>query len=559
MTQQYGAIVTDIEKEDNGADWSDPQISQRNGRKWIAGFGIGLLVTSLLLLYANGTGDFEQNGAFLLSSMSHHDENDALFYNDQLVDHFNDADTRAWSNRYYKSTKYFGGPGKPIFLVIGGEGALDHGMLYPFVTDVLAKRFQAAVLQIEHRFYGPYHPIPNATNDELLDTLTPHQAMADMIQLTQHVRYSEFGCSPHRSSARYCPIVSVGGSYPGFLSALFRIVYPNVVDIAYASSAPLLMYAQEANQDVYYDIVTESAEQSSPGCATAVKKTLLDMVDTVDAAASLHEAAKHIGICADRLPAYIKTKDMLRDAVIQITSFSFADYDMNNYPPGPDTGMFQACALFQNDDMDTLETLGAFFDSMLEQEEQEEKGCDMHSVSCDDDDDTSAKSTDSCFNLMSQLPGGSNSTLEDTDGDYEDGKMWDFQTCTHLIFLIGFSRTSMFPAHESTYQHLADHCYDRFGVTPQPTELVEKWDFINKLSNGGASNILFTNGLQDMWSGGSVLDNMSETILAINFENGAHHSDLSHQGPGDKDTKDINQGYVQISNILAKWLDQIKQ
>ena len=82
-----------------------------------------------------------------------HDENEACFYDEQLVDHFSSNNDNAsssysfsttWSNRYYKSTNYFRGPGHPIFLVVGGEGALDNGMLYPFVTQHLAPRFGAA-------------------------------------------------------------------------------------------------------------------------------------------------------------------------------------------------------------------------------------------------------------------------------------------------------------------------------------------------------------------------------------------------------------------------------
>jgi hypothetical protein len=61
-----------------------------------------------------------------------------------------------------------------------------------------------------------------------------------------------------------------------------------------------------------------------------------------------------------------------------------------------------------------------------------------------------------------------------------------------------------------------------------------------------------------MWSGGSYLENVTDSIIALNFENGAHHSDLSHVGPTDKDTDDIKAGFVQITNILAGWLNEIK-
>ena len=206
-----------------------------------------------------------------------HDENRELFYRDQLVDHFgNDDDDDAtssssstWSHRYYKSTEHFGGPGHPIFLVVGGEGGIDR-MLYPFVTRVLSPYFGAAVIQIEHRFYGPHRPISgrDATASELLRLLTPRQAMADMIRLTK-VFKDELGCPStsrrvDRSSSSpataddydYCPVVTVGGSYPGVLSALFRLAHSDFVDASYAASAPLKTHTQTINQNVYYDIVS---------------------------------------------------------------------------------------------------------------------------------------------------------------------------------------------------------------------------------------------------------------------------------------------------------------
>jgi lysosomal Pro-X carboxypeptidase len=61
-----------------------------------------------------------------------------------------------------------------------------------------------------------------------------------------------------------------------------------------------------------------------------------------------------------------------------------------------------------------------------------------------------------------------------------------------------------------------------------------------------------------MWAGGSYLENVTDSIIALNFENGAHHSDLSHVGPTDKDTDDTKAGFVKITNILAGWLDEIR-
>jgi lysosomal Pro-X carboxypeptidase len=74
-----------------------------------------------------------------------------------------------------------------------------------------------------------------------------------------------------------------------------------------------------------------------------------------------------------------------------------------------------------------------------------------------------------------------------------------------------------------------------------------------------SSHIIFTNGLRDGWSTTSVTENLSPTIRAINFPNGAHHSDLRYAGPSDQDTEDIRLGYQQIEDNLALWLDEIKE
>ena len=103
-----------------------------------------------------------------------------------------------------------------------------------------------------------------------------------------------------------------------------------------------------------------------------------------------------------------------------------------------------------------------------------------------------------------------------------------------------------------------DHCQTRFGVTPAPFDLVKNWKF-DDLKNAGATHILFTNGLNDGWSVGGLQHNISDTLLALNFENGAHHSDLSGVGPSNRDTDDIKKGFVQIKNILEDWLAMVSK
>ena len=181
-----------------------------------------------------------------------------LFLN-QMVDHFDPTNNATWSHPYFVSGTHFAGPGHPILVILGGEGPVTN-ILYPFVSTKLAKEFGAYVLQTEHRFYGNSQPVGfNATNHELDLYLAPEQALADWIRIIRHVQV-KLGCSLHnKTSSSYCPVITIGGSYPGFLSAMMRLNYPSVVDIGYASSAPLKLYEHSPNFDAdgYYDFVTK--------------------------------------------------------------------------------------------------------------------------------------------------------------------------------------------------------------------------------------------------------------------------------------------------------------
>ncbi len=63
---------------------------------------------------------------------------------------------------------------------------------------------------------------------------------------------------------------------------------------------------------------------------------------------------------------------------------------------------------------------------------------------------------------------------------------------------------------------------------------------------------------QDGWSVGGIQTNLSDSLIAINFENGAHHSDLSHSGPDpNRDTEDLTQGFKDITRLFVNWLGEV--
>ena len=100
--------------------------------------------------------------------------------------------------------------------------------------------------------------------------MTCEQALADTARFALATARAH-NCSATRGAKDYCPIITVGGSYPGWLSAMMRVRYPAIVDMAYAASAPTKFYAQEVDQYEYYTVVSRSAEKAVPGKCSLVR------------------------------------------------------------------------------------------------------------------------------------------------------------------------------------------------------------------------------------------------------------------------------------------------
>ena len=328
-------------------------------------------------------------------------------YFEQRVDHFS-ASNATFLQRYYLNDT--SASATPVILVImGGEGAIppSTGFFYPFVVDVLAPKFEALVIEPEHRFYGASLPFGSATSYEIehLRLLTPMQALADTAELIRSVQRGR-NCSLVRGTPSYCPVFTIGGSYPGWMSAMMRLRYPAVIDGAYAASAPMNFYAQRVSQYDYYTVIKRSAERAKPGCSVAVRDAL-----SLITAADRSTLIQQLNLCVP-LPSYM-THDVatLRDEVLMVFSYSFAGLNMANYPPGPGASLTKACDLFMEPKTKgTWAPLKAFLAggyARFAGDRQQPAGC---SIVADDALQTNATAT-ACMDLSKQLPAGRNATI----------------------------------------------------------------------------------------------------------------------------------------------------
>ena len=159
--------------------------------------------------HARGGKAWEELAAKRASSL----KGDAQYW-DAPQDHFNDSNTATYKQKYYVNDAYWS-KGGPVFLEIGGEGPVGSAP-GGFIED-LAANHSAMLIALEHRFYGESIPNGNVDTDNL-QLLSVPQALADLAGFIDYFSAARSGSAPW---------VAFGGSYPGALSAWFRVAYPD--------------------------------------------------------------------------------------------------------------------------------------------------------------------------------------------------------------------------------------------------------------------------------------------------------------------------------------------
>jgi pimeloyl-ACP methyl ester carboxylesterase len=148
-----------------------------------------------------------------------------------LLDHFNPGNDQTFVQRFWYNAEHFEESSGPIFLYICGEYecSVREDRMFPFE---LAKEHKPLFFYLEHRYYGASHPF-ETLETENLRYLTSRHALADLAVFLTYANekvVKDFGGEKRK-------VIVVGGSYPGAMSAWFRLKYPHIADAAWASSA----------------------------------------------------------------------------------------------------------------------------------------------------------------------------------------------------------------------------------------------------------------------------------------------------------------------------------
>ncbi|KAI7728815.1 hypothetical protein M8C21_022637 [Ambrosia artemisiifolia] len=183
------------------------------------------------------------------------------FWFNQTLDHFSPYDHRTFQQRYYEYLDDFRIPNGPVFLVICGESACG-GISNDYIT-VLAKKFGAAVVTLEHRYYGKSSPFESFTTENL-KFLSSKQALYDLAAFRQFYQES-LNLKLNRTDVEN-PWFVFGISYAGALSAWFRLKFPHLTCGSLASSGVV-----NAILDFYqYD--QQIGESTGPECKAILQE-----------------------------------------------------------------------------------------------------------------------------------------------------------------------------------------------------------------------------------------------------------------------------------------------
>ena len=111
--------------------------------------------------------------------------------------------------------------------------------------------------------------------------------------------------------------------------------------------------------------------------------------------------------------------------------------------------------------------------------------------------------------------------------------------------------SDMFEPNPFDYDAFATGCKLRWGVTPRP-----EWALI---AYGGrdirdVTNIIFSNGGLDPWSGGGVLQNLSSSLVSIWIPEGAHHLDLRSSNKDDPES--VTVAREKEKAIIQGWIEK---
>ena len=417
-------------------------------------------------------------------------------YYAQLIDHAR-PELGTFSQRYYVDESYATDVNAPVFFYICGESACSSSALGGAMQN-MAKKYHAKLIALEHRYYGKSLPRKTFSTADL-QYLTTDYALRDLAAFQKHISKTR------NWQGKW---VSFGGSYPGSLSAYYRLKYPELVAGALASSAPVL--AKE-NFEEYDAHVTQVA---GPVCADKMRAAYRQIESVMSDPARMTVIKRSFGV--ENLRNDTDFLFLVADIGSAAVQYGYKNMFCNMLQQGQDplTGYAEFAKYFYNawgiDDPVSLAIQGA----------------------------------------ESENP-----------ADYADGlgmRQWYYQSCIEYGYWQNAhhdpAKSTRSSAVNAAYFH--DVCKRLFGITANAnTDLINS-QFYRPLLDSTTSRIFFTNGSTDPWSRLSLTpangNATNKNLAYYTIEGAAHCDDLRQRR--DNDSAALKSARQQFSALMTEWL-----
>lgn len=424
----------------------------------------------------------------------------------QDLNHFQGGGNGTYQQRYFVcGRQFFNADNGTIFFYLGNEGDV---MLFLNNTGLMwenAQEFNALLVFAEHRYFGESIPFGEEVLDHM-EHLSSTQALADYAVLIRHIK-DELHAD--------VPVIGFGGSYGGMLGTWFRLKYPHLMDGVIAASAPVLVSVNDPDSPLdsegFLRVTTFDMSEnagSSPRCVLNARKAIDTILRLEKTAEGRDMIAEELAVCDPASFTSSAEVDGLVGAISGMLSgiaqsnypypSSYATDGMVNLPAYP---MRVACEHLAPDFGDEdrrllsamLQAVGVSFNATGDRQ---------------------------CFYSSHST------TVNDTRRTLADvGNLWSYIQCSEIYLPSSSDGVHDFlppqPAHGEEQEA---GCESMWGIRMRPDWALTEYGGLKALRS--TSNIVFSNGNYDPWSALGVRVNLSESVVAVHIEGGAHHADL---------------------------------
>ncbi|XP_030455201.1 uncharacterized protein LOC115676423 [Syzygium oleosum] len=433
-----------------------------------------------------------------------------FFYN-QTLDHFNyrPESYTLFKQKYVINFKYWGGANAsaPIFVYLGAEAAIDGdiggvGFLMDNAAHFRALLYRVEILQ--HRFYGESIPYGLTLDKALSDPNTrgyfsSAQALADYAEIIVYLK--------QKLNAKHSPVIVIGGSYGGVLASWFRLKYPHVALGALASSAPILYFYDLTPHDSYASVVAKDFLETSFSCHQTIRRSWEEIDRVASEPRGLTKLSKTFKTCRP-----LRSSSELKDHLI---------------------GVYAGAAQYNDPFKRPVEAICNAIDGASPRNEILWK--------------IFAGLVASDGNLTCYVNPPSPRPSQTDLG-------WPWQRCSEMVAREDSINNTMFQPEHFVLNEFVNDCKTSFGVAPRPHWAPTYYGGhdIKLVLHRFASNIIFSNGLQDPYSRGGVLKNISDTIITVYTAKGSHCLDILPAT--EKDPIWLIKQWKTEVEIIRKWI-----